>query len=225
MGLNYNPSIVSEGLVFYLDAANRRCYSGSGLTANGLVGGIGNTLTNGVGFGATNNGYFIFDGSNDNIPFTITNFNNILSVEIWMKMKLFNGGMPFGFFHYDVFAYNGIGYNTAQGDQFGLNATQLTNLGLLNEWKHYVFEMRSDVSYSNNKIYINGQSQTLSQNNGSEGAGNRNFNNGLGRISCWLYDNQYHQPMDLGLFKIYNRALTPQEISQNFNATRYRYGI
>jgi len=31
--------------------------------------------------------------------------------------------------------------------------------------------------------------------------------------------------MDLGLFKIYNRALTPQEVKQNFEATRGRFGI
>jgi hypothetical protein len=226
MGIAYNTSIVTDGLVFSIDPANSRCYSGSGNTAFGLIDGTGNTLTNGVGFGTTNSGYFIFDGTNDNIPFTISNFNNILSVEIWMKMKLFNGGMPFGFSLYDVWTADGrIGFNTAQGDQYGISSTQVTNLGLLNQWKHYVFEMRSDVSYTNNKIYINSQNQSLSQLLGSEGSSNRNFNNGSGRISSWLNDNNYNIPMDLGQFRIYNRALSSQEIAQNFNATRDRYGI
>ena len=65
MGIDYNNIIVSDGLVFYIDAANPRCYSGTGLTANGLVGGIGATLINGVGFTSSNNGSFIFDGTND----------------------------------------------------------------------------------------------------------------------------------------------------------------
>ena len=43
MGIDYNNIIVSDGLVFYIDAANPRSYSGTGLTANGLVGGIGAT--------------------------------------------------------------------------------------------------------------------------------------------------------------------------------------
>jgi len=67
MGTKYNPSIVRDGLVYYIDAANTRSYSGSGNTINGLVGGIGGTLVNGVGFTATNNGSFIFDGTNDYI--------------------------------------------------------------------------------------------------------------------------------------------------------------
>ena len=36
MGIAYNTSIVSNGLVLALDPANSRCYSGSGLTAFGL---------------------------------------------------------------------------------------------------------------------------------------------------------------------------------------------
>ena len=67
------PNVVIDGLVFSLDAANSRCYSGTGLTANGLVGGIGGTLVNGVGFTSSNNGagnsgqLFILDNSDDNI--------------------------------------------------------------------------------------------------------------------------------------------------------------
>ena len=44
MGISAGPSGVSDGLVFQLDAANFRSYSGSGNTANGLVSGIGGTL-------------------------------------------------------------------------------------------------------------------------------------------------------------------------------------
>ena len=50
MALQHHPRIVSNGLVGYWDAANTRSYSGSGITINGLVGGIGGTLLNGVGF-------------------------------------------------------------------------------------------------------------------------------------------------------------------------------
>jgi hypothetical protein len=118
-----------------------------------------------------------------------------------------------------------MGFNTAQGDQYGISSTQVANLGLLNQWKHYVFEMRSDVPYTNNKIYINSQNQSLSQVLGSEQASTRNFNNGSGRISSWLTDDNYNLPMDLGQFKIYNRALSASEIVQNYNATKRRYGL
>ena len=70
MGLGHSPSIVMDGLIVSIDAGNLRSYSGSGSSAFGLVGGIGGTLVNGVGFTSTNNGSFIFDGTNDiiNVP-------------------------------------------------------------------------------------------------------------------------------------------------------------
>ena len=85
--------------------------------------------------------------------------------------------------------------------------------------------MRSDVSYSNNKIYINGQQQTLSQIVTAESAVQRNFNSGVGRISGWRADSAYKMNMDLGAFRIYNRALTQEEITINFNAGRDRFKI
>jgi hypothetical protein len=227
MGTKYNPNIVRDGLVSYFDSANTRSYIGSGTTVNGLVSGIGFTLVNGVGFGTTGTSYFIFDGTNDNIPFYVPNVGSILSIEMWARIKSFAISMPFGFNRYDVYVFSGaIGYNTASAnDIYGLTSTQVANLGLSNQWKHYIFEMRSDVSYTNNKIYVNGEIQTLSQISGTESAANRNFNSGNGRISGWLYDTDYNQSMDLSQFKIYNRALTAQEVLQNYNATKMRYGL
>jgi hypothetical protein len=226
MGTEYNPRVVSSGLVAYFDVANTRSYIGSGTTVNGLVSGIGFTLTNGVGFGTTGTSYFIFDGTDDNIPFSIPSPGTILSIEIWARIKAFSGGMPFGFDRYDVWTANGaMGYNTAASDQYGLTSTQVTNLGLVNQWKHYIFEMRTDVSYSNNKIYINGQNQSLSQVAGTENAGLRSFNSGNGRISSWLNSSAFNISMDLAQFRIYNRALSTTEVVQNYNATKKRYGL
>jgi hypothetical protein len=229
MGTKYNPRVVTNGLSTYFDVANTRSYVGSGITVNGLVSGIGLSLVNGVGFGTTATRYFIFDGVDDNIPFNIPNVSTTISIEMWARIKSFNivssFGMPFGFAPYNVITYIGLGYNTANSDQYGLNTTQVTNLGLLNQWKHYVFEMRSDVSYSNNKIYINGQSQTLSQVASTELTNNRHFNSGNGRISSWLNGNDFHQAMDIAQFRIYNRALTAFEVLQNYNATKMRYGL
>ena len=68
-----------------------------------------------------------------------------------------------------------LGYTTANGDLHGLTRQQVDSLQLNRDgasepedvlpgqWKHYIFEMRSDVSYTNNKIYINGVEQPLQQ--------------------------------------------------------------
>ena len=226
MGTEYNPRIVSSGLVAYFDVANTRSYIGSGTTVNGLVSGIGFTLTNGVGIGTTGTSYFTFDGVDDNIPFSIPSPGTILSIEMWARIKSFSNGMPFGFDRYDVWANSGrMGFNTAASDIYGLTSTQVTNLDLLNQWKHYIFEMRTDVSYSNNKIYINGENQSLSQVAGTENAGLRSFNSGNGRISSWLFSSVFNISMDLAQFRIYNRALSTTEILQNYTATKKRYGL
>jgi hypothetical protein len=226
MGLDHSPIIVTDGLSLYTDAVNTRSYVGSGTTVNGLVSGIGLTLVNGVGFGTTGTKYFILDGTNDNIPFNIPNVGTTLSIEMWARINSFSNGMPFGFDRYDVWANGGrLGFNTAASDIYGLTSTQVTNLGLLSQWKHYVFEMRTDVSYSNNKIYINGQNQSLSQVAGTENASLRNFNSGNGRISSWLFSDVFFIAMDLAQFRTYNRALTASEIVQNYNATKRRYGL
>ncbi len=225
MGINSGPRSIVEGLIYCLDPANTKSYSGSGTGVTDLSGVSANpTLNSGVAYYANPKGYFEFDGVNDNIPFTLTNFGTILTVEIWMKMKVFVNGMPFGFNSYDIYAgSSGMGFNTAAGDVYGLTSTQVTNLGLLNQWKHYIFEMRSDVAYTNNKIYVNSQLQSLSQIAGTENASNRTFNSGSGRISCWLQDNAYHQAMDIALFRVYNRALTQAEITNNYNSLSKRF--
>ena len=227
MGIDIGPIETTDLLAISFDVGNTRSYSGSGTTVNGLISGIGFTLVNGVGFGTTGTRYFTFDGVDDNIPFNIPNVGTTITIEMWAKIKSFNiissFGMPFGFLPYNVITYIGLGYNTANSDQYGLNTTQVTNLGLLNQWKHYVFEMRSDVSYTNNKIYINGQAQTLSQVASTELTINRHFNSGNGRISSWLNGNDFHQAMDIAQFRVYNRALSATEIFQNYHATKGRY--
>ena len=224
MGIDIGPIETTDTLAISFDTGNIRSYPGSGTSVIGLVGGIGFTLTNGVGFGTTGTNDFILDGTNDNIPFTIPNVGTTITIEMWAKIRAFSGGMPFGFLLYDVWTANGaMGYNTAVSDQYGLTSTQVTNLGLLNQWKHYIFEMRSDVAYTNNKIYINAVNQSLSQVAGAEAASNRNFNSGNGRISSWLNSSAFNIRMDLAQFQVYNRALTATEIFQNYHATKGRY--
>jgi hypothetical protein len=227
MGIVYNTSIVRNGLVLHLDAANGKSYSGTGTNWTDLSGFSNNvTLVNGVGYNSANNGAMVFDGVDDYVDFFVPNLSTTTTVEMWAKITSFAGGMFFGWGVYDVYTPSGmLGYNTANSDVYGLSAATVTSLGLASNWKHYIFEMRSDVSYTNNKIYINGVSQTLSQQLSTEASANRSFNSGNGRISGWKTDSSYRIPMSCTVFKVHNRALSAQEISQNFNATRGRYGI
>lgn len=227
MSISYNSNITTNGLVLCLDAGNPRSYPGTGTSWRDVSGqGNNTTLVNGITYNSTNLGTLTFDGVDDYVDFFAPNLGTTTTVEIWSRVGSFSGAMLFGWLYYDVYCTGGLmGYNTANSDVYGLSAATVTSLGLLNNWKQYVFEMRSDVPYTNNKIYINGEAQALSQQLGTELAGNRGFNSGNGRIAGWRADNSYRMPMTCSSFKVYNRALTADEVAQNFNATRGRYGI
>lgn len=201
--------------------------------------------------------YFSFDGINDHVDFDAGNIDGnttTVTVEILARLKpnfgflTVNNGDPafpgsgvnmiFGFDRYDVVfggtvavgstvSVQGLGFNTAQGDIYGIDGNQFESLGLNNNWKHYVFEMRSDVSYTNNKIYIDavqqvGLSSVRPQGN-PEDPTFRVFNGGLGRIAGWQNDNNYRARMDVAMFRIYNRALTQQEVLDNYNEVKDRF--
>ena len=56
MAFNYSPKIVTDGLVFYLDAANTKSYIGSGTTWTDLSRGDNSGILNGAVFNSLNGG-------------------------------------------------------------------------------------------------------------------------------------------------------------------------
>ena len=216
MGVKAGPRIVQNGLILDVDAAVPRSYSGSGLTANGLIGGIGGTLVNGAGFGTTNNGYFIFDGSNDYIDFgnssTLQQSNGTISA--WTKASSPGAGfrgilakqLAYGLFYTDSIL---VTYD------WGAAATRSTGLNIADgNWKNVVMTYQSGVS-NGTFIYINGVSvltttiTVLNQINNLFGGAEANASQ---FANC-----------QISSFNMYNRALTAQEILQNYNATKGRY--
>ena len=178
-----------------------------------------------------NDGSFRFDGTNDHFSFQTPTLDSVITIEMMMKVNSLNG-MPVGFYGYDIyFVSNALGFNTSASDCYGLTSTQVTNLQLLNNWKHYTFVMKNNTSasvnpYTENKIYINGEAQTLSQVLGTQSGTPKSFSDGLGIVSGWLNNlTQYKTNMSMNNFKIYNRELSQSEILQNFSALRGRYGI
>jgi len=67
--------IVTDGLVFAVDAANKDSYSGSGTTWKDMVGENDGTLTNSPTFDSGNGGSIVFDGANDYVDF---GYNSII---------------------------------------------------------------------------------------------------------------------------------------------------
>jgi hypothetical protein len=229
MGVIAGANINDNGLIFSLDAANFRSYSGSGLTSNPLVGGVGATLVNGTGFSSANGGSFFFDGTNDYIdtnqyPSTISLASSEFSVCLWVKVadySLWNSfisrttsNLPTPLDIYTVINDGKIRVflGNVNGQSFLLSNTPIPL-----EWTYVSFTLDSNFI----RIYLNGIQD--------------NFSNTIGlpsRVdsssSIWLgtrADNFTRMKGNISQVKIYNRALTAQEIKQNYNATKKRYGL
>jgi hypothetical protein len=216
MGVKVGPRIIQNGLILDVDAAVPRSYSGTGLTANGLIGGIGGTLVNGVGFGTTNNGFFIFDGTNDYINFgnNSTLYQSSGTLSAWTKASSPGGSFrgiiakqgAYGLFYADSIL---VAYDWAA------DATRSTGINIAdNTWKNVVLTYQSGVS-NGTFIYLNGvsvltttitiQSQVANLFGGAEANANQ-------FAAC-----------QISSFNMYNRALSAQEVLQNYNATKMRY--
>ena len=66
MTIGYGPTVVTDGLVLALDAADRNSYPGSGTTWTDLSGnGNNGTLDNSVTYTSNNGGGLSFDGTDE----------------------------------------------------------------------------------------------------------------------------------------------------------------
>jgi hypothetical protein len=219
----------TAALILHYDAANIVSYNG-GSTIYDLSGNS-NHGTISLGYAPATVPTI---GSNKVIRFPISQNTKIdfsaneltasrITVEMWALVDDFAGGMFFGWLIHDVWTSGGtLGYNTGQGDVYGISATRINQLNIRDRWAHYVFVMQVG-DYYQNKIYINGVEQSLSQQYSYQYTPYTNFNSGNGRIGGWRLDNNYQQVMDLGIFKIYNRQLTQAEITTSYNENLARF--
>jgi len=234
------PQIVTNGLVMYLDAADRTSYPGYGTTWRTLSGVNNGTLTNGPTYNNANGGSLVFDGVDDFVEFgdvldlgtnslTINHWLNIntYSVQIFMS-KALAAAQNYRF-------ATGMGspitnrlYVFMQGNNPGADITPYGSTVLpLNTWfmATYVFDRSSSI-----KIYYNGIQETLtgdatiSQWNGLDFQSINPF-----RLATYTTSNNTGviAPMSgkMAITQMYFRTLSSQEILQNFNAQRQRFNI
>ncbi len=209
MGLKHHPRVVTSGLFLYYDAANTRSYSGSGVTVNNLFAGYGCTLVNGPTYSSNNQGYFSFDGTNDYGQLTLPALTN-WSFSFWIynhtvpsseKQLLSTSG--------DVVGLSMISskYNIWNG------ATNPSTSSIAQStWTNVVF---INVSGTASTIYINGALDTRF-------ATSNSISSGSAQLLAILSTSRNTQAY-LGNFLGYNRALSAQEVLQNYNATKKRY--
>ena len=228
MSLNHSPSIVTDGLVLCLDAANNNSYPKSGTTWSDLVGANNGTLTNmdTSNFSDDNSGVLSFDGTNEHIqlPQSFSFGGSSFSIECWVKLDTISGidaiyysqsSNQSGFYgigHANVSGFKGFFISDYNGSTRVIS--HMGTAASINTWYHVVgFKNTSNQQ----AVYVNGSLSTslltsalsVTSSNPLIGANPASFSE--------IWDGSISQ------FRIYNRALTADEIRQNYEATVGRY--
>jgi hypothetical protein len=225
MGISYNPRTITDGLVLCLDAANPKSYPGSGTTWTDLSGrGNNGTLVNGVGYSGDNLGSLSFDGVNDyvNIPNSTDLQVNNFTLEGWVYP--ISGTNPPSGSGYHIMRKEStflLSHHWDSGNRVGLwmqrtGGWEPTFSGTpapLNTWCNVV------ATYDNSavRIYFNGDQVASTSKSGQTRVTTTDV------LINGTVSNSLPQNYNCSIAKIYNRALTAQEIQQNFNATKSRF--
>ena len=239
MGTFGGPHIIADGLVLALDAASPESYPGSGTTLFDLSGnGNEGTLTGGPTFSSQNNGAIQVNGSK-NIAITDMPTTNNYTLCIW---SLNLGPTAFASeghrtyactdnfrFQWDDTASTTIGrgpfvdFVSPGGGLVPSNFYTQTPSDFFNKWN--LTSITSDGStttiYFNN---IQGATTTSARVFSTDGAMTIGTNNlsGIGGADSFNRDggNCFFGPV-----YVYNKALTANEVSQNYNALKPRFEL
>ena len=231
------PDIVTDGLVFAVDAGSTRSYPGSGTAAVSLITAYNGTLINGVAFSTDNGGLWDFDGADDRIDFdgaTILSYLGVTSgtdndvaysMEAWFKLDAYPQGVglsgqaimghsdPFGIglqaFGFGSRAYVNFGYRT--------NSNYDSSDISINAWHHAVGTRAVGGAL---KIYIDGVVDYSNSNGDLKiDASSANFSIGNAPTRIGPFNGK------IAASKVYNKSLTAAEVLQNYNAQKSRFGL
>ena len=243
--------IVRNGLILDLDAGMNASYNGSGTIWTDLSGGATNfTLTNPTyySYSSSNNGSILFTRTTSPTPedggyatttttgslSALTYLHNDHTTEVWFRS---NNRNPTNYdgtegvsalvvytgFH-SMFYYDATSFTYSIWGKDGSNANAAYTLSFSNSsvgtWNQIVAR-RSGTEL---KLYLNG----VLQNTGTInvlGTGTPTSN--TLRLATANYNGSFswHSDVNIAALKMYNKALTDNEITQNYNALKHRFGL
>jgi hypothetical protein len=221
-------NIVTNGLVMYLDAADKDSYSGTGTSWDDLSGNENNgTLTNGPSFlPSVNGGVFSFDGVDDYVLVTGNSTLQPTSITLEAFFQR-DGGRTIISYSPDA---NGAAKtysfeqatnsSTFQAKVVTSNNGSVTLNGPIlatSTWYHAVMTYNGSTV----TLYINGSLYTSTSATGNISyVSNSNLN--IGRKNSG--DGEYISGK-FPIARVYNRALSATEVAQNYNAQKQRFGL
>jgi hypothetical protein len=232
--------VVSDGLVFNLDASDINSYLTTGtewynIAATSST--IKGTLVNGPVFATASGGVINFDGVNDYVTsigdlstFSFIQNTGVYTISAWVKPNSLTTEMYYlgnndgtsakkGFFLGNSGSSNSLVLSISRGT-IGTSTLNhiINNFYTSTDWVNIVC-VGNGV---NNKVYKNGVLFSTSSNFSTFSTGNTDNTLSVGRINS---ANLWYWNGGVSSVGIYNRALSASEILQNFNATKSRFGL
>ena len=237
MALQHSPKIVTNGLILNLDAANTKSYPGSGTTWTDLSKENNHATLSNFTVGSLNGGTLTADGANSVATINAAASLQPASITIEVMCKpIYNGGS-----YANVIAYpanddahqspymmyaiylqhvggdlGGRQLHTRVGGVMHTSINQLYDFGV---WNHLVISFHNQAV----KYYRDGVLKDTDTNSAAtisySGYENQNVFIGSNPSGSEEFEGEYSN------VKLYNRALTDEEVSQNFDAIRGRFGL
>ncbi len=253
MGVYTRPSIVTNGLILNLDAANIKSYAGSGTTWTDLSGNRNNgTLTNGPTFSRNGGGSVVFNGTNQygSVPSTsLFNFgSNNFAIDVWCFYDaststddtyryLFNFQTPTTLSHLLLVKWrsnilpgntgNGVllDYSVAGSRYTITTSNSVPNPNVANTITSPLYDVPN--KWSNFIISVSSNVMSLYVNSvlyGSVSLGSRWNSNANLYLGTYDATGSFMKGL-IPNFKVYNRALSASEVLQNYNALKSRFNL
>jgi hypothetical protein len=220
--------IVTNGLVLSLDAADRNSYVSGSTTWRDLSGNGRNfTLTNGPTFSSENGGAIVFAGDNDVLVGPASNTFNLTqehTIEAAFKVTQIKSATLFNWVDSSATSqiFGLVPFSDGNVYYDNLNSRVIYNsANLLNRVVYMVFKRNTSVTpYM--EIYENNIQKASS---GASSVNNMTFGTAAALIGAQTSGGSAAWQGNLYFFRMYNRALSPSEILQNYNATKSRFGL
>ena len=230
-----DTSIITDGLVFNMDFSKFACYPRSGTACTDLNASINGTFTNGASFTSDDLGAFVGDGVDDHIDCG----NNAifqsfpLTIEAWVfcdadkdRNAILTKGRSSGnktdrdmdIIWIDTTRTN-MDFLVSDGSNFVVNLQ--TTKPSAGAWHHIVAQWDGTTNSNTAKLFTD---NTLTGQTTATGTGFRNAHN---VFIGGQHPSNPNRTWDgkIAVIRAYNRVLTTDEISINYNALKERFGL
>lgn len=203
------PTIITDGLILHLDAGNMASYPGAGTIWTDLSGnGNNGTLINGPTFDSANGGSVVFDGVNDQVTLAGVTVSTTSTINIWVYPipssgnygTLLTQGASYGIWYRGGTQKVSSYYTTDHLTTQTLTENQWNNLAIVNNGGNLSFYINNILDSSTYTSAVSFTANTIGNDPTSEIF--------KGKISN---------------IQVYNRVLTPAEITYNYNTIKTRY--